>query len=64
MTTTWTEAAETVDVGTSTLIVMVDTSSEWKVGDEIVVASTDFNSEHAERKIIEAISSYDSGNKA
>jgi len=49
----WTKLAETAEAG-STRINVLDASG-WKVGDEIVLASTDFNSRQAERRHITLI---------
>lgn len=51
---TWTKLAETAEAG-STAIEVLDASG-WRVGDEIVLASTDFNPRQAERRNISAIS--------
>ena len=50
---TWSKLAETADAG-STRIEVLDASG-WKVGDEIVLASTDFNPRQAETRHISAI---------
>ena len=49
----WTKLAETAEAG-STRINVLDASG-WKVGDEIVLASTDFNPRQAERRHITLI---------
>ena len=49
----WTKLAETAEAG-STRINVLDASG-WKVGDEIVLASTDFNPRQAERRHITRI---------
>jgi len=49
----WTKLAETAEAG-STRIEVLD-ASEWRVGDEIVLASTDFNPRQAERRHISRI---------
>jgi cell migration-inducing and hyaluronan-binding protein len=49
----WTKLAETAEAG-STRIEVLDASG-WRVGDEIVLASTDFNPRQAERRHISAI---------
>jgi cell migration-inducing and hyaluronan-binding protein len=49
----WTKLKETAEAG-STRIEVLD-ASEWRVGDEIVLASTDFNPRQAERRHIAAI---------
>jgi cell migration-inducing and hyaluronan-binding protein len=50
----WTKLAATAEAG-STRIEVLD-ASEWQVGDEIVLASTDFNPRQAETRHIAAIS--------
>jgi len=49
----WTKLAETAEAG-ATRIEVLDASG-WKVGDEIVLASTDFNPRQAERRQITRI---------
>ena len=49
----WTKLAETAEAG-STRINVLD-ASEWRVGDEIVLASTDFNPRQAETRHITRI---------
>jgi cell migration-inducing and hyaluronan-binding protein len=49
----WTKLAETAEAG-ATRIEVLD-ASEWRVGDEIVLASTDFNPRQAERRHISRI---------
>jgi cell migration-inducing and hyaluronan-binding protein len=50
---TWTKLASTANAG-STSIQVLDASS-WRVGDEIVLASTDFDPRQAEQRTISAI---------
>ncbi len=50
----WTKLAKTADAGSTSIEVL--NAAEWKVGDEIVLASTDFNPRQAERRTIAAIS--------
>ena len=50
---TWTKLANTANAG-STSIQVLDASG-WRVGDEIVLASTDFDPRQAERRTIAAI---------
>jgi len=50
---TWTKLAKTAEAG-STRIEVLDASG-WRVGDEIVLASTDFDHKQAERRTISAI---------
>jgi cell migration-inducing and hyaluronan-binding protein len=50
---TWTKLAETAEAG-STRIDVLDASG-WEVGDQIVLASTDFNPRQAETRFITAI---------
>ena len=52
-TNTWTKLAQTAAAG-STSIQVLDASG-WRVGDEIVLASTDFDPRQAERRTISAI---------
>ena len=52
-TNAWTKLAETAEAG-STRIEVLD-ASEWRVGDEIVLASTDFDPRQAETRLITAI---------
>src|SRR6476619_5849791 len=52
-TNTWTKLAQTAAAG-STSIQVLDAAG-WRVGDEIVLASTDFNPRQAERRTIDAI---------
>jgi cell migration-inducing and hyaluronan-binding protein len=49
----WTKLSETAEAGTDRIEVL--DASEWRVGDEIVLASTDFNPRQAERRHIAAI---------
>ena len=51
---TWTKLAKTADAGSSAIEVL--NASGWRVGDEIVLASTDFDPRQAERRTISAIS--------
>jgi cell migration-inducing and hyaluronan-binding protein len=51
---TWTKLAETAEAG-ATEIEVLDASG-WEVGDQIVLASTDFNPRQAETRFITAIS--------
>ena len=51
---TWTKLAATAERG-STSIQVLD-ASEWRAGDEIVLASTDFNPRQAERRTITGVS--------
>ena len=50
---TWTKLAETAEAG-STQIEVLDADG-WEVGDQIVLASTDFNPRQAETRLITAI---------
>src|SRR5690349_2397646 len=50
---TWTKLSQTAGAG-STSIQVLDASG-WRVGDEIVLASTDFDPRQAERRTISAI---------
>ena len=50
---TWTKLANTADAGSTSIEVL--NAAGWRVGDEIVLASTDFNPRQAERRTISAI---------
>ena len=54
---TWTKLASTAKAGSTSIQVL--NAAGWRVGDEIVLASTDFDPRQAERRTISAIS----GNK-
>ncbi|HTL31503.1 MAG TPA: G8 domain-containing protein, partial [Kofleriaceae bacterium] len=54
---TWTKLSSTAKAGSTSIDVL--NASGWRVGDEIVLASTDFDPRQAERRTISAIS----GNK-
>ena len=54
---TWTKLANTANAGSTSIEVL--NAAGWRVGDEIVLASTDFDPRQAERRTISAIS----GNK-
>src|SRR6187401_3057271 len=56
-TNTWTKLSSTAKAGSTSIEVL--NASGWRVGDEIVLASTDFDPRQAERRTIAAIS----GNK-
>jgi cell migration-inducing and hyaluronan-binding protein len=51
---TWTKLASTAEAGSSEIEVI--NASQWRVGDEIVLASTDFDPRQAERRKIKKIS--------
>src|ERR1041384_4810969 len=51
---TWTKLARTAEAGSNSIQVM--NAAGWRVGDEIVLASTDFDPRQAERRTISAIS--------
>ena len=51
---TWTKLAATANAGSNSIQVL--NASGWRVGDEIVLASTDYNPRQAERRTITAIS--------
>jgi cell migration-inducing and hyaluronan-binding protein len=53
-TNTWTKLAATANAGATSIQVL--NAAGWRVGDEIVLASTDFNPRQAERRTITAIS--------
>jgi cell migration-inducing and hyaluronan-binding protein len=52
-TNTWTKLARTAEAGSNSIEVL--NAAGWRVGDEIVLASTDFNPRQAERRTISAI---------
>jgi cell migration-inducing and hyaluronan-binding protein len=52
-TNTWTKLSETAEAGASSIEVL--DAAEWRVGDEIVLASTDYDPRQAERRTIAAI---------
>jgi cell migration-inducing and hyaluronan-binding protein len=51
---TWTKLSSTAEAGATSINVL--DASEWRVGDEIVLASTDFNPRQAERRTITGVS--------
>jgi hypothetical protein len=53
-TNTWTKLSSTAAAGATSIEVL--NAAQWKVGDEIVLASTDFDPRQAERRTIAAIS--------
>jgi cell migration-inducing and hyaluronan-binding protein len=53
-TNAWTKLAETAEAGSTTIQVL--DASQWLAGDEIVLASTDYNPRQAERRTIAAVS--------
>jgi hypothetical protein len=53
-TNTWTKLSATANAGTTSIQVL--DAKGWRVGDEIVLASTDFDPRQAERRTITAIS--------
>src|SRR5580704_11698485 len=52
-TNTWTKLASTAEAGSNSIDVL--NAAEWRVGDMIVLASTDFDPRQAERRTISAI---------
>jgi hypothetical protein len=52
-TNSWTKLSKTAEAGSATIEVL--DASQWQVGDEIVLASTDFNPRQAEKRSISAI---------
>src|ERR1700742_1921631 len=58
-TNTWTKLASTANAGATSIQVL--NAAGWRVGDEIILASTDFDPRQAERRNIAAISSNTSG---
>src|SRR5499427_5204574 len=53
-TNTWSKLSSTANAGSTSIQVL--NAAGWRVGDEIVLASTDFNPRQAERRTISAIS--------
>ncbi|MDG2176013.1 MAG: G8 domain-containing protein [Gammaproteobacteria bacterium] len=53
-TNAWTKLAETAEAGSTSIEVL--SADQWQVGDEIVLASTDYNPRQAETRHITAIS--------
>jgi hypothetical protein len=53
-TNTWTKLAATANAGSTAIEVL--NAAQWRVGDEIVLASTDYDPRQAERRTIAAIS--------
>ncbi len=53
-TNTWTKLAATANAGATAIEVL--NAAQWRVGDEIVLASTDYDSRQAERRTVSAIS--------
>ena len=51
---TWTKLSSTAEAGATSINVL--DASEWRAGDEIVLASTDFNPRQAERRTITGVS--------
>src|SRR5689334_8665691 len=51
---TWTKLAKTAEAGSTSIEVL--SAADWKAGEEIVLASTDFDPRQAERRNIAAIS--------
>jgi len=52
-TNTWTKLSQTAEAGSNSIQVL--NTDQWRVGDEIVLASTDFDPRQAERRTIAAI---------
>src|SRR6186713_3259717 len=50
----WTKLAKTAEAGSNSIEVL--NAAEWRVGDEIVLASTDYDPRQAERRTITAVS--------
>src|SRR6187402_494801 len=53
-TNTWTKLAKTAEAGSNSIEVL--NAAQWRVGDEIVLASTDYDPRQAERRTIAAVS--------
>src|SRR5512147_164191 len=54
VTNTWTKLSSTAEKGATSIQVL--NAAQWKAGDEIVLASTDYNPRQAERRTISAVS--------
>src|SRR5689334_21125623 len=52
-TNTWTKLSKTAEAGSNSIEVL--NAAEWRVGDEIVLASTDYDPRQAETRVIAAI---------
>ncbi len=52
-TNTWTKLAKTAEAGSTSIEVL--NAAQWKAGDEIVLASTDYDPRQAERRTITAV---------
>ena len=52
---TWSDLWETADVGATSITLNYDDALDWAVGEEIVIASTDFSGRNAEQRTIETI---------
>lgn len=55
----WTELAETADAGATSITLNIDDTSstfDWAIGEQIVIASTDFDGKHAEQRAITSVS--------
>ncbi len=50
---TWTKLSKTAEAGTTSIDVL--SAGDWKVGEELVLASTDFDPRQAERRTIAAV---------
>jgi hypothetical protein len=53
-TNTWTKLSKTAEAGSTAIEVL--NASQWKTGDEIILASTDYDPRQAERRTIAAVS--------
>src|SRR6185436_16023946 len=50
----WTKLSSTANAGSTSIQVL--NAAEWQIGDEVILASTDFDPRQAERRTITAIS--------
>ena len=59
----WTQLAKTAPVGALEIILEVQEGStpDWKLGDEIAIASSSFNFDEAEKRTINSINSNAAG---
>jgi len=56
---TWTELSETAEAGDTEIslveITVAGVNFDWAIGEEIVIASTDYDAHHAETRIIRGV---------
>ena len=56
---TWSSLAATANANTNSIL--VEATGDWKTGEEIVIASTDYDHTHAERRFITAVQANPNG---